>query len=77
MSRRPPEIRLREAALALAVGLAALTVFSAVFYRAGGPRWPHVVVDGCAWFLVVTTGILMALALAEKVLQLVRHRHWG
>jgi hypothetical protein len=74
MSRRWPEALARDAALLLAGGLIGLTVFALVFYRAGGPRWPHHVVDGLAWIIVVTAGAMLAVAACGKLAELARRR---
>ncbi|KAA1373577.1 hypothetical protein [Aeromicrobium fastidiosum] len=74
MSRRPPETRARDAAVVLAVGLAVLTVAAAVLYRPGAPRWTHVVIDGAAWMLIISTGTLLLASAAEKLVEIARRR---
>jgi hypothetical protein len=74
VSHRHPETLARDAACLLGGGFAALTVFALVFYRADGPRWPHHVVDGLAWVIVTTAGVMLAVAAAEKLAELAR-RH--
>lgn len=60
----------------LAAGLVALTVLAVVLYRPGAPRWTHVLVDGVAWMLVVSTGVVLTISAVEKLVQLGR-RHPG
>ncbi|MET0820213.1 MAG: hypothetical protein ABWY58_04560 [Aeromicrobium sp.] len=67
--RRSPESRAREAVAVLAVGLAVLTLLAVVLYRPGAPRWTHVMVDGAAWMLVVSTGAMLALSAVETLVQ--------
>ncbi|MET0469223.1 MAG: hypothetical protein ABWZ87_10810 [Aeromicrobium sp.] len=74
MPHRRPEKLARDAALLLAGGFTALTVFALIFYRADGPRWPHHVVDGLTWIIVVTAGAMLAVAAAELLLDIAR-RH--
>lgn len=74
MSHRHPETLARDAARLLLGGLAALTLFALVFYRADGPRWPHHIVDGLAWVIVVTAGLMLAAAGAEWLAAVAR-RH--
>ena len=69
---RSPGRLARDAVVLLAVGLASLTAFSLFTYRPGGPRWPHVVVDGCAWMLVLTTTAMLLTAAVAKVAELSR-----
>ncbi|MCW2841829.1 MAG: hypothetical protein JWR55_3312 [Aeromicrobium sp.] len=73
MARRPCIIA-RDAVLLLVGGLASLTVIALVFYRADGPRWPHHVVDGLTWVIVVTACGMFAEAGARKLAELAR-RH--
>jgi hypothetical protein len=74
--RRSPESRAIEALAVLAAGLVALTVLAVVLYRPGAPRWTHVLVDGVAWMLVVSTGVVLTISAVEKLVQLGR-RHPG
>jgi hypothetical protein len=74
MSRRRPEALAREAMVLLGCGLSALTLFALLTYRAGGPRWPHPVVDVSAWTLVLVAATMLVIASVEKVVELVaRH----
>jgi multisubunit Na+/H+ antiporter MnhB subunit len=73
-SRRSPESRAREAVMVLAVGLVVLTLLAVALYRLGSPRWTHVMIDGAAWMLVVSTGAMMALSAVEKLVEVSR-RH--
>ena len=72
--RRSPESRAREAVLLLGVGLALLTLLAVVLYRPGAPRWTHVMVDGAAWLLVVSTGAMLGASAVEKLVEVGR-RH--
>ena len=58
----------------LAVGLVVLTLLAVALYRPGAPRWTHVVINGAAWMLVVSTGAMLAVSAAEKLVDLGR-RH--
>lgn len=74
MSSRPsPESRAREALLVLGIGLVMLTGVAAVLYRPGAPGWTHVLVDGVAWALIVTTGAMLAVSAIEKLVEIGRH----
>nr|MCW2728189.1 hypothetical protein [Aeromicrobium sp.] len=74
MSRRSPEALAREALVLLACGLTALTLFALLTYRAGGPQWPHAVVDVSAWVLVVVTTTMLLIASVSKLTEIVaRH----
>jgi hypothetical protein len=73
VARRPGTLA-RDAVLLLAGGLASLTLFALVFYRADGPRWPHHVVNGLTWVIVVTACAMLAEAGARKLAELAR-RH--
>ena len=73
-ARRSPEVRAREALVVLAAGLVALTAIAAVLYRPGAPRWTHVLVDGVAWMLVVSTGAVLAVSAIEKLVEVTRRR---
>jgi hypothetical protein len=72
--RRSPESRAREAVAVLAVGLVVLTLLAVVLYRPGASRWTHVMIDGGAWLLVVSTGAMLGLAAAQKLVDVAR-RH--
>ena len=74
MSRRSPESRAREAAVVLALGLCVLTAAAAVLYRPDAPRWTHVVINGAAWMLVISTGTMLLASAAEKVVEVARRR---
>jgi hypothetical protein len=58
----------------LGAGLAVLTLLAAVLYRPGAPRWTHVVVNGAAWMLIVSTGVMLTVSAVEKLVQISR-RH--
>jgi hypothetical protein len=73
-SHRSPESRAREAVVVLAVGLGVLTLLAVALYRPGSPRWTHVMIDGAAWMLVVSTGAMLALSAVEKLVEVSR-RH--
>jgi hypothetical protein len=73
MPRRHPEALAREALLLLGSGLAALTLFALLTYRAGGPVWPHAFVDISTWVLVGVVTVMLAIATVEKLTQIVRH----
>jgi hypothetical protein len=73
-SRRSPESRAREAVVVLAVGLGVLTLLAVAIYRPGCPRWTHVMIDGAAWMLIVSTGAMLALSAVEKLVEVSR-RH--
>lgn len=63
----------RDAVLVLLVGMFALSVLAAATYRPQGPRWPHVVVDGGAWLLVVAcTSVLLVSGLRALLVRLRR-----
>jgi hypothetical protein len=72
--RRSPESRAREAVAVLTIGLGVLTLLAIVLYRPGAPHWTHVLVNGAAWMLVVSTGAMLALSAAEKLVEVTR-RH--
>jgi multisubunit Na+/H+ antiporter MnhB subunit len=72
--RRSPESRAREALVVLGVGLVVLTGVAAVLYRPGSARWTHVVVDGTAWALVGSTGLVLMVCAVEKLVEIGR-RH--
>ena len=73
-SRRSPESCAREAVVVLAVGLAVLTLLAVTLYRPGSPRWTHVMIDGAAWMLVVSTGAMLGVSAVEKLVEVSR-RH--
>ncbi|MFC5679454.1 hypothetical protein [Aeromicrobium endophyticum] len=73
-SRRSPESRAREAVAVLAVGLGVLTLLAVALYRPGSPRWTHVMIDGAAWMLVVSTGAMLVASAVEKLVEVGR-RH--
>ncbi len=73
-SGRSPESRAREALVVLGVGLVVLTAAAAVLYRPGAPRWTHVLVDGVARALIVSTGAMLAVSAIQKLVEIGR-RH--
>ncbi|MEH3033623.1 MAG: hypothetical protein PGN07_06205 [Aeromicrobium erythreum] len=56
------------------VGLGALVVLALVTYQPGGPRWPHVVVNGTGWALVSLCVVLWSVAAADAGLARLRRR---
>ncbi|MCD9197182.1 hypothetical protein [Aeromicrobium wangtongii] len=72
MPRRHPGALAREALVLLGCGLGALTLFALGTYRAGGPRWPHAVVNISSWVLVVVTATMLVIACVETLAQIVR-----
>lgn len=58
----------RDSVLLLVSGLLVLSVFAVATYRPDGPRWPHTVVNGGAWLLVVTCATVLGVSLARAAL---------
>jgi carbon starvation protein CstA len=53
----------------LGIGLVVLTLLAVVLYRPGAPRWTHVLIDGAAWMLVVSTGAMLGVSAVEKLVE--------
>jgi hypothetical protein len=57
----------RDSVLLLLAGLLGLTLLAAATYRPHGPRWPHTVVNGGAWLLLVTCATVLCVSGVRSV----------